>query len=138
IAAGTSQDCNNNGIPDSCESPTDCNNNGIPDICEPGGTNDCNGNGVIDFCELAAGAPDCNANSIPDACDAASGNLSLQFDGTNDLVRLPNDLIHSRTRLTFEAWFRTSGSGVILGYQNAAYPATPSNYGPGLYVGLDG
>jgi hypothetical protein len=73
--AGSSADCNANGIPDSCEiangSATDCNRNGIPDACDiAGGMADCNGNGQLDSCELANGtAIDQNGNGIPDACD---------------------------------------------------------------------
>jgi len=71
---GTSQDCNNNGIPDDCElSGNDCNANGIPDECEP----DCNGNGRADGCDVPPPAgtcsvncsADCNANGMPDECE---------------------------------------------------------------------
>jgi hypothetical protein len=37
IAQGTAKDCDQSGIPDSCEHPsagTDCNNNGISDLCD--------------------------------------------------------------------------------------------------------
>jgi len=73
-------DCNENGIPDSCDiscealgcegecggSP-DCTGNGIPDECEP----DCNENGVTDFCDIRDGTSnDCQPNGIPDDCEA--------------------------------------------------------------------
>jgi hypothetical protein len=95
IADGTSDDCNNNVIPDECEDTTadcngngvwdacdiadgtsiDCNQNGIPDECEERGNADCNGNGETDFCDIAAGTSrDCNENSIPDECDLAEGS----------------------------------------------------------------
>lgn len=50
------QDCNNNGIQDSCEindGAPDCNQNGIPDSCEiaDGSATDLNDNGVLDACE---------------------------------------------------------------------------------------
>jgi len=62
-----SNDCNNNGIVDSCDAiGNDCNANGIPDECEPL-NNDCNANGIPDECELLNN--DCNANGIPDECD---------------------------------------------------------------------
>ena len=51
------QDCNENGVPDSCEIDDgvelDCNGNRIPDSCEikSGAETDHNGNGVLDSCE---------------------------------------------------------------------------------------
>ncbi|MBN2560212.1 MAG: immunoglobulin domain-containing protein [Phycisphaerae bacterium] len=89
IAAGTSQDCNHNGIPDDCDiDPADpdgdgvvsqdCNHNGIPDECDidpadPDGdgvvNQDCNGNGVPDTCDMAVEtSQDCNGDSVPDEC----------------------------------------------------------------------
>ena len=73
-------DCNENGIPDSCESLTDCNNDGTPDVCQLFG-NDCNANGTLDECEIATG--DCNSNGIPDDCDP-----DCNGDGTPDDCQL--------------------------------------------------
>ncbi len=85
IANGTSEDCNDNGIPDECEldcngngihdycdiadgTSEDCNGNFIPDECEP----DCNDNGVADSCDIDVGtSEDCNENGVPDECDIA-------------------------------------------------------------------
>ncbi|MBI5764277.1 MAG: immunoglobulin domain-containing protein [Planctomycetes bacterium] len=72
--ATSSQDCNGNGTPDSCDIASgfsqDCNQNSIPDSCELAG-NDCDNNGVPDSCDLANGtSPDCNTNGILDACEA--------------------------------------------------------------------
>ncbi len=47
-------------------------------------------------------------------------------------------MLHGSTTLTFETWFRTTGSGGILGYENVAYPGSPGNWVPVLYVGSDG
>lgn len=69
--AGGMDDCDFNGVPDSCQ--VDCDGNGLPDVCEP----DCDFNGVPDVCELLLGATDCNANGIPDSCDEASGVLGV-------------------------------------------------------------
>ncbi len=93
LQAGTSADCDANGLPDECEpfvdcnlngvrdacdiaagTSSDCNANGEPDECEPFA--DCNGNGVLDACE----GGDCNGNGLPDACDLAAGT-SLDSDG---------------------------------------------------------
>lgn len=67
-----STDCNHNGIVDAKDiaagSSDDCNGNGVPDECEP----DCNSNGVADGCDIASG-DDCNGNRRPDGCDIAQG-----------------------------------------------------------------
>jgi len=75
LVVGGAPDCNNNQIPDECE--TDCNGNGSPDDCDvSGGTsNDCNGNGIPDECEN-----DCNDSGLPDDCDVALG-LSQDCNG---------------------------------------------------------
>ena len=73
VANGTSEDCDQDGVPDECGySPgqPDCNQDGIPDICEL----DCDLDGVLDGCAIAANqVPDCNLNGIPDSCDFAAG-----------------------------------------------------------------
>ena len=56
IAAGTSRDCDLNGVPDSCESSelsADCDGDGIPNACEirAGTATDANHNGIPDGCE---------------------------------------------------------------------------------------
>jgi len=75
IADGVSSDCNENGVPDECES--DCNSNGSPDDCDiaDGTSSDCDENGTPDECD-----PDCNGNGIPDVCDIADGT-SEDTDG---------------------------------------------------------
>lgn len=72
IAAGTSTDCDQNGVADDCESLPDCNGNHIPDACDlaAGTSTDCDRNGVVDQCEALQ---DCNGNHMPDACDLAAG-----------------------------------------------------------------
>ncbi len=73
VANGTSEDCDQDGVPDECGySPgqPDCNQDGIPDICEL----DCDLDGVLDGCAIAANqVPDCDLNGIPDSCDFAAG-----------------------------------------------------------------
>ncbi|MCA9255313.1 MAG: hypothetical protein KDA33_06730, partial [Phycisphaerales bacterium] len=73
-------DCNENGVPDSCESLADCNGDGIPDVCQLFG-NDCNGNGAPDDCDVAA--LDCNNNGVPDDCEP-----DCNGDGTPDDCQL--------------------------------------------------
>lgn len=83
VSGGGSLDCNNNGVPDECESdcntngiPDDCdvnsgfsedeNNNRFPDECEP----DCNNNGVVDQIDVDNNtSQDCNNNLVPDECE---------------------------------------------------------------------
>ena len=56
VTAGTSGDCNGNGVPDECDTAE-------------GTSADCNGNSVPDDCELADGtATDCDSNDVPDSC----------------------------------------------------------------------
>jgi len=89
IAAGTSLDCDGNGIPDECE---DCDGNGLANACDiaacpPGDLScaDCNDNELPDGCEVAGyfdgpaayagpgpSRRDCNDNGIPDDCDLAN------------------------------------------------------------------
>ena len=56
--------------------------------------------------------------AAPDGTDTAA-----QFDGSTGYVTLPDGLIQGSTVLTVEAWFRTTASGVIFGYQNGDYPS---------------
>lgn len=73
IAAGTSSDCDLDGVPDECgfaPGASDCDQNGTPDICEL----DCDMDGVPDACAIAANqVPDCDLNGVPDSCDFAAG-----------------------------------------------------------------
>ena len=63
----------------------------------------------------------------------------LDFNGRDQLVLLPDDLFRqSKTALTVEAWFRSVGNGLLLGYQNTAFPNPPGQYVPVLGVGSDG
>ena len=74
-----------------------------------------------------------------DASPTPSPAGALQFDGSN-YVSLPNGLIDgSEPSETLEAWFQTTGGGVILGYQSSSAGGLhPSGYVPSLYVGTDG
>ncbi|MCH8149497.1 MAG: hypothetical protein IH987_16190, partial [Planctomycetes bacterium] len=94
----TSDDCDDNGIPDECQdTSTDCNTNGIWDACDidTGTSADCNGNQVPDECDVETGSstdcnsdgvpdecePDCNGNGTADECDIDAGT-SEDCDGT--------------------------------------------------------
>jgi hypothetical protein len=67
----------------------DCNGNGLPDSCEP----DCDGNGIADACDLRAGRDrDCDGNGVPDGCDSSCVECDADGDGcANDLDGAPDD-----------------------------------------------
>jgi hypothetical protein len=73
---------------------------------------------------------------------------AFAFAGSNGYVALPDNIfpvpttaINSPTPFSFELWFKTAASGVILGQQEgtvAPYAATPVGHVPAIYVGTDG
>ncbi|USN45872.1 MAG: right-handed parallel beta-helix repeat-containing protein [Candidatus Woesearchaeota archaeon] len=75
--------------------------------------------------------------SVSDLVPGKRGT-ALNFDGTNDHLRITDRLVRNNTEITFMTWFKTSANGVILGYQNTAYPTNPANWVPIIYVGTDG
>jgi M6 family metalloprotease-like protein len=83
IAGGTSQDCNDNGVPDECDA--DCNANGTPDECES--APDCDANGIPDECELEDG--DLNGNGILDVCEADCAPVFFCSGKTSSLGLVP-------------------------------------------------
>lgn len=90
LSAGTSQDCDGDGIPDECLLVADdCNQNGVPDGCDVGsGTSlDCNENGVPDECDikpvLTFGAPTTYAVDVSPFSIPA---IDLDEDGDLELV----------------------------------------------------
>jgi hypothetical protein len=93
IASGASTDCNNNTVPDDCES--DCNSNGLPDDCDiaAGTSDDCNTNGRPDECDVLpavevifSGAPFGNPSGV--AQDAATGDFVVIDFGPDTLFRV--------------------------------------------------
>ena len=74
IIEGTSQDCNDNVVPDECEPDEDCNGNLVQDICDIAGdtSQDCNANSAPDECDIIAGtSADADEDEVPDECEAA-------------------------------------------------------------------
>ena len=69
---------------------------------------------------------------------------AFSFNGTNDYVRLPDNLFPfppnapSGTPFSFETWFKTPSGGVILGQEVGVPFVTASGWVPGIYVGTDG
>lgn len=76
-------DCNANGIHDALDiaagTSADCDRNGVPDEC--GTFADCNENGTLDACDIADGTSgDANANGVPDECECLG-----DVDGNGDV-----------------------------------------------------
>ncbi len=94
ISAGTTADCNENGIPDACELvDNDADDNGIPDTCE----HDTDGDGwvdALDNCPTIANADqlDADDNGIGDACDVWTdyARLSVSIQGQGRVLRTPS------------------------------------------------
>ncbi|MCH8149333.1 MAG: S8 family serine peptidase, partial [Planctomycetes bacterium] len=92
ITDGTSEDCDENDIPDECDlDPTDpdgdgfvsddCNGNGVADDCDIAGgwSGDCDGNGLPDECDIDLGfSDDCNGNGVPDECEPDCNGNGIQ------------------------------------------------------------
>jgi hypothetical protein len=72
---------------------------------------------------------------------SSAGN-TLNFDGVDDGVILPNNLINATTTLTTELWFKAGpqsvNGGVLFAYQAVAYPGGLTSNVPLLYIGADG
>jgi len=81
----TSNDCNNNGVPDDEDiangTSPDCTGNLVPDECE----GDDDGDGIwnpCDLCPLGDDALDADGDGVADACDQCPGfDDNLDFDG---------------------------------------------------------
>ncbi|WP_197048677.1 RHS repeat-associated core domain-containing protein [Streptosporangium roseum] len=103
------------------------------------GTKIANSSPVLGSEEAKLTGATADATSVPGAL-AGSPDTALRFKGTagSTYVALPQTTISGQGgHLAVEAWFRTTGSGTIVGYQNSA-TNTPTAFTPGLYVGTDG
>ncbi|MDQ1444566.1 MAG: hypothetical protein QOI20_1030, partial [Acidimicrobiaceae bacterium] len=71
---------------------------------------------------------------------AADDDKAATFNGTSSRVALPADTVKGGVPMTFEAWFKTTSSGPLLGYQEGAVGPHPGagGYVPSVYVGTDG
>lgn len=67
-------------------------------------------------------------------------NGSIVFNGTNNYVTLPTNLLKHETGnpFTFSIWFKTSSTGIILGQQDSATPGGAGGGVPAIYVGSNG
>ncbi|MFD8527990.1 polymorphic toxin-type HINT domain-containing protein [Streptosporangium canum] len=94
-------------------------------------------NGGIDDAKLTGAAADAVAG-VSGALTGSS-DTAMRFKGTagSTYVSLPRATVSGRGgNLAVEAWFKTTASGTVIGYQNSA--ATPSAFTPMVYVGTDG
>jgi hypothetical protein len=119
IQNGTSQDCNQNGIPDECE--PDCDKDGIPDACEIG---DCDGDGIPNDCDTPC--PECvevgyrtpGSLLLYPIFDNRAGNLTLvTVTNTNcDTAPLPGGglLQNGTVDVEFVYIGRISPTGALL------------------------
>ncbi|MFJ1796623.1 LamG-like jellyroll fold domain-containing protein [Kitasatospora griseola] len=71
---------------------------------------------------------------------AGSAATAATFNGSSGVVTLPSSLLDTSAYATVGLWFKTTGQGVLFGYQANAFPATTTAgyYTPALYVGTSG
>jgi hypothetical protein len=74
-----------------------------------------------------------------------SDRMAAQFDGVDDYIKLPSNVFGNFPGggpITFETWFNSTTSGVILGQTGAgSVPGTPGNpagWVPAISLGTDG
>ncbi len=116
-------DCNGNGTHDAFDvasgTATDCDENGVPDSCQStGGDDDCNGNGVPDLCDVASGtSADQNGNGVPDECECLE---DLDGNGRVDVDDLVAILVHwggdasSGADVDGDGWVDAKDLGLVL------------------------
>ncbi|HEY3319275.1 MAG TPA: MBG domain-containing protein [Planctomycetota bacterium] len=89
-------------------------------------------------------AADCSGNgnngTLQNGTTWSTGMLggAVSFDGSNDLITIPDNLIRNYNVITIAMWFKTTGCGALIGHQNDVYPTNCSTYIPVIYVGSDG
>lgn len=99
IESGASADCDGDGAIDLCTfDPSslamDCNQNGVFDPCEVGDESetDCDQNKVLDSCDLQIeGSLDCDQNGLPDSCDVESEGGDCNENGIPDACDIAGD-----------------------------------------------
>ncbi|GAA1916612.1 hypothetical protein GCM10009716_27230 [Streptomyces sodiiphilus] len=70
---------------------------------------------------------------------AGSTDTAIAFNGTDSHVELPHDILSASTFLSIELWFRTTDSGVLVGFQNSPLDeGSPEQRNPPLTVDADG
>jgi hypothetical protein len=85
-------DCNNNGEHDAFDIALgvslDCDQSGVPDTCEyPSASTDCNSNGIADLCDTISGfSSDKNGNHVPDECECSGDVDGNGYTDVDDLI----------------------------------------------------
>ncbi|TDC70012.1 LamG-like jellyroll fold domain-containing protein, partial [Streptomyces hainanensis] len=70
---------------------------------------------------------------------AGTSDTAASFDGTDTVVRLPHDTLRTTTFLSIELWFRTTGPGVLMGFQSQRLEdGKPESWTPPLTVDANG
>jgi RHS repeat-associated protein len=97
---------------------------------------------------LAARTPGSGDGTYSGVALGATGALAGSTDtaatftaSTPSAVTLPSGMLSSSVGLAEEIWFKAApgSSGVLVGEQSVALPATPTNdWAPSLYIGTDG
>ena len=100
IALGVARDCDQSGVPDTCEygsASTDCNMNGIPDLCDVTSafSSDLNGNFVPDECECSGDVDGNGRVDVDDIIDV----ITSWGDTGNSLADVNNDNVVDATDL---------------------------------------
>lgn len=157
VATGQATDCNNNGLPDSCDAggyAADCNNNSIWDVCDIllGNSSDADNNQIPDECDIACRMPsacaglaagsDCNMNGIPDDCETAIKFLDCASSDSSGAPRAADDKgIALSADGRFVAFF-SSDDGLVPGDSNGATDVFVKDLGTGaienVHVASDG
>lgn len=117
-------DCNDNNLPDACETlddVEDCNADLVPDVCQLD-DNDCDFNNIPDDCE-----PDCNENTINDFCEITSGQAD---DCDNNLIPDECDLIYPRVEK-----FKPLNSNAWVGHRDDHSPQLAA-IGPSQWIAV--
>ena len=124
-------DCNSNGIHDARDiaagTSSDCDHDGIPDSCEWVTGGDCNGNGVSDYCDLAGGAPDVNNNGRLDVCECVGdvdGNGAVNVDDLIEVIVTWGDAVTGQRDLDFDHVVNGGDLILVLNYWGSCSPIT--------------
>ncbi|WP_326825434.1 RHS repeat-associated core domain-containing protein [Streptosporangium sp. NBC_01756] len=91
----------------------------------------------IDDADAKLAGTSYNVSKTSPGALTGSGDGAMHFAGTanSTYVQLPSGAINGRGKLlAVEAWFKTTGSGTVVGYQNSLQ----SKFTPAIYVGTDG
>lgn len=116
-------DCNGNGVHDAFDiafgTASDCDEDGVPDSCQrPGASGDCNGNGEPDSCDIVSGQSlDANANGVPDECECPAdldGNGRVDADDLIAILVNWGGSSSSGADIDGDGWVDAKDLGLVL------------------------